>query len=98
MGCPSGAVQFCRLASVEGCKQSGAPDEGQVAAGTNQAAPGAANDFSNAWQKTKEAGSNAWSGVSSFVQSAADYTNDHKDVFLAKGEDRPRPHRGRGDH
>jgi len=69
--------------TVEGCKQSSAPDYSQVAAGTNLAVQSAGINFSNAWQNTKQAGGNAWNGVKSSVQSATDYTYDHKDAFLA---------------
>jgi hypothetical protein len=85
--------------SVMGCKQSNPTDENPGTTDTNslsvtQQLENAKEAATNAWQKTKEATTNAWASMKEgttnawtdtkeSLQSAADYTYDKKDAFVA---------------
>ena len=74
--------------SMTGCKQSNPAAESPATSDTNslsvtQQLENAKEVVTNAWQKTKEATTNAWADTKESLQSAADYTYDKKDAFVA---------------
>jgi chromosome segregation ATPase len=70
---------------ASGCKQS---NENSTASDNNslsvtQQLQNAKEMTTNAWAHTKEATTQAWANVTESAQSAADYTYDKKDAFVA---------------
>jgi hypothetical protein len=71
-----------------GCNQSNSSPDNPPSNNTNsmsvtQAMQNVREVATNAWEKTKEATTNAWNDVKESMQSAANYSYDKKDAFVA---------------